>query len=202
MIQRCRDLGRAAKAVAPHPRDPVGIGGTSLYHAGDLLGQRAGARCVGPGIVEVIERRLAPAGDGFRGGEPGLMGGVIGGKEQIAFRQVLRMNKGIGICDTGRDAVIVTGDLPAIHRPRACIEPGLSRGGAGLIGESFRQMPHAQSIACRGRPKDPRLGLLPRVGVPVGTFIAARKHLYCLRKDTGERGEYVTEKTRDTQGNV
>ena len=76
VIQRCRDLGRTAKAVHAHSGDPVRVGRAGLHDARDLFAQGTGAGGGWIGIVQVIQCRRAP-GHGLRGGETGLMRGIV-----------------------------------------------------------------------------------------------------------------------------
>lgn len=77
VVERGGNFRRAPEAVPFHACDPAGIGGAGMDDAGDLLGQGAGAGTLGIGVVEMIERGPT-AGHRLRGGEPGLVRGIVG----------------------------------------------------------------------------------------------------------------------------
>ncbi len=117
MLQRRRDLGSAAKTMPHHAGDPGRIGGARADDAGDLLGQRARVRLLGTGRIEVIERRSCRAEMSCRRRNAGLMRGIVGGEQEIGFRQVLKMDKGVGGNEPRLDAGAIVLH-PAIRRER------------------------------------------------------------------------------------
>ena len=96
VVQRRRDFGGAAEAVAHHAVGPGRIGGAGAHDAGNLFGQGAGARRVRARGVEVIERWRCAAEACHGGGKARLVRGIVGREQQIGFRQILHMDEAVG----------------------------------------------------------------------------------------------------------
>jgi len=111
VVQRGGDFRPAPVAVVHHAGRPVGVGGAGADRAGDFLGKGPGAGAVGAGGVKVVKRGCLAAKARNGGRETGLVGGVVGGHQDVGFRQVLGMDEGVRAPDAGLDPGAIFGRL-------------------------------------------------------------------------------------------
>ena len=175
VIERRGDLRATAEAVAHHAVDPGRMCRAGVDDAGDLLVERAGPGVVRIACVEMVERGAAPR-DRLRGGEAGLVRGVVRGEEEVGFGQVLDVDEGIG----GGDAVADAGGVEAVLAPFPIGVDRVAGGGELRLagGQArFRRVglggiAHAQAVAAGFGAVDARGDWLADERVPIGRFVA------------------------------
>ncbi len=190
MVERRGDLGSASKAVAHHPLDPAWVRGAGMDGAGDLLGQRARLGMGRIARVEMIERRRAFPQRRPRRREPRLMRGIIGGQQQVAFGQVVEMDKGLRPRHPRGDPVRIA-PVAIVERGGRGGEPALPRlDPRRFVVTRIRVQPDA--IAPRRGAIDAR-GSLSDKRVPVRRFVARGQRPHRLSEQCDQMRKGVAE---------
>ena len=118
VVQGCRDLGAAAKAVAHHTAGPIGVGRARAHHPTHLFRDRARTRRVSPAGVDVIKCGFRRANRSHGGGKSAFMGGVIWRHQDVGFHQILHMRIAIcGLQPLSKAGAILRNLALGINRP-------------------------------------------------------------------------------------
>ena len=194
MVERRGDFGGACVAMALHARDPARVRRAGADDAGDFFAQAAGAGIIGPGVVEVIERGF-PARHTLRGGEPGLVPDVVHRKEEVGFRQVLRVHEGLRPLHPRGDPGVVAHRVFGAERIGRSGQPCLPRRAAAFFSVILHRRADAEPVGTGRRAIDagPCCAACDE-RVPFGALVPRRQRLHRLLEKAGKGWKDVAEK--------